>query len=52
NIVLAFYLTRPSLDVVIPGAKRADQVVENIEAANIELTEEEIKKIDDLFPVE
>ena len=27
-------------------------VVENIEAANIELTEEEIKKIDDLFPVE
>ena len=32
--------------------KRADQVVENIEAANIELTEEEIKKIDDLFPVE
>ena len=29
-----------------------DQVVENIEAANIELTEEEIKKIDDLFPVE
>ena len=52
NIVLAFYLTRPSLDVVIPGAKRADQVVENIEAANIELTEEEIKKIDTLFPVE
>ena len=32
--------------------KRADQVVENIEAANIELTEEEIKKIDTLFPVE
>ena len=52
NIVLAFYLTRPSLDVVIPGAKRADQVVENIEAANIELTEEEIKKIDTLFPIE
>ncbi|POC77741.1 oxidoreductase, partial [Vibrio vulnificus] len=26
NIVLAFYLTRPALDVVIPGAKRAEQV--------------------------
>ncbi len=23
NIVLAFYLTRPAIDVIIPGAKRA-----------------------------
>lgn len=52
NVVLAFYLTRPSLDVVIPGAKRAEQVVENIDAANIELTQDEIDKIDQLFPIE
>ncbi|MDU2519323.1 MAG: aldo/keto reductase, partial [Staphylococcus epidermidis] len=46
-----FYLTRPSLDVVIPGAKRAEQVVENIDAANIELSQGEIDKIDSLFPI-
>ena len=51
NVVLAFYLTRPSLDVVIPGAKRAEQVVENIDAANIELSQGEIDKIDSLFPI-
>lgn len=51
NIVLAFYLTRPALDVVIPGAKKADQVKENIEAAEIELTSSEIEKIDKLFPI-
>lgn len=28
NIVLAFYLTRPAIDVIIPGAKRAEQVIE------------------------
>ncbi|TBW82228.1 aldo/keto reductase, partial [Staphylococcus hominis] len=50
-VVLAFYLTRPSLDVVIPGAKRAEQVVENIDAANIELSQGEIVKIDSLFPI-
>ena len=51
NVVLAFYLTRPSLDVVIPGAKRAEQVVENIDAANIELSQGEIDKIDSLFSI-
>ena len=51
NIVLAFYLTRPALDVVIPGAKRAEQVVENIDAANVELSQDEINQIDALFPI-
>lgn len=51
NIVLAFYLTRPALDVVIPGAKRAEQVIENIDAANIELSQDEINQIDALFPI-
>lgn len=52
NVVLAFYLTRPALDVVIPGAKHAEQVVQNIEAANIQLTDDELNKIDELFPIE
>ncbi|MEQ6007104.1 aldo/keto reductase [Staphylococcus saccharolyticus] len=51
NIVLSFYLMRPALDVVIPGAKRVEQVVENIDAVNVELTQDEIDKIDHLFPI-
>ncbi|HCX1604202.1 TPA: aldo/keto reductase [Staphylococcus aureus] len=52
NIVLAFYLTRPATDVIIPGAKRAEQVVENIKAADIVLSDDEIQYIDELFPIE
>ncbi|HHW5503975.1 TPA: aldo/keto reductase [Staphylococcus aureus] len=51
NIVLAFYLTRPAIDVIIPGAKRAEQVVENIKAADIVLSDDEIQYIDELFPI-
>ena len=52
NIVLAFYLTRPAIDVIIPGAKRAEQVVENIKAADIVLSDDEIQYIDELLPIE
>lgn len=52
NIVLAFYLTRPAIDVIIPGAKRAEQVVGNIKAADIVLSDDEIQYIDELFPIE
>lgn len=52
NIVLAFYLTRPVIDVIIPGAKRAEQVIENIKAADIVLSDDEIQYIDELFPIE
>ncbi|MEZ2051074.1 aldo/keto reductase, partial [Staphylococcus aureus] len=47
NIVLAFYLTRPAIDVIIPGAKRAEQVIENIKAADIVLSDDEIQYIDE-----
>ncbi|GAK05487.1 oxidoreductase ion channel [Geomicrobium sp. JCM 19037] len=49
HIVLAWYLTRPSVDVIIPGAKRADQVKSSIRAAEISLTQEEITAIDKIF---
>ncbi|MCQ1506731.1 aldo/keto reductase [Staphylococcus aureus] len=52
NIVLAFYLTRQAIDVIIPGAKRAEQVIENIKAADIVLSDDEIQYIDELFPIE
>lgn len=52
NIVLAFYLTRAAIDVIIPGAKRAEQVIENIKAADIVLSDDEIQYIDELFPIE
>lgn len=52
NIVLAFYLTRPAIDVIIPGAKHAEQVIENIKAADIVLSDDEIQYIDELFPIE
>ena len=44
HIVLAFYLTQPSLDVVIPGAKQPHQVVDNLTTLEVNLTQEEIEK--------
>lgn len=49
QIVLAFYLTRPSLDVIIPGAKKGNQIKENIRAAEIELDPDDVDFIDELF---
>jgi myo-inositol catabolism protein IolS len=49
HIVLAWYLTQPSVDVLIPGAKRPEQVTSNIRAAEIELEEADVKKISEIF---
>lgn len=49
QIVLAFYLTRPSVGVIIPGAKKGSQIKENMRAADIELQDEDIQKIDEIF---
>lgn len=49
QVVLAFYLTRPSVGVIIPGAKRGAQIKENMRAADIELKDEDIQKIDEIF---
>ena len=49
HIVLAWYLTRDSIDAVIPGAKRADQVLNNLKTLDVQLTENEIAKIDSIF---
>ncbi|MBM7634357.1 aryl-alcohol dehydrogenase-like predicted oxidoreductase [Geomicrobium sediminis] len=49
HVILAWYLTRPSVDVLIPGAKRTDQVKTSIRAAEMALTDREILVIDDIF---
>ncbi|MFC7395022.1 aldo/keto reductase [Scopulibacillus cellulosilyticus] len=49
NIVLAWYLTRDAIDVLIPGAKRPEQVSSNLKTLDVKLTDEEIEKIDQIF---
>lgn len=49
HVVLAWYLTVPSIDVLIPGAKRPEQIVSNLETLKVQLTPEEIKTIDSIF---
>jgi myo-inositol catabolism protein IolS len=49
HVVLAWYLTRDSIDALIPGAKQPDQVVENLKTLEISLSQEEIEKIDHIF---
>jgi myo-inositol catabolism protein IolS len=49
HVVLAWYLTRDAIDVVIPGAKRAEQVLHNLNTLEVHLTNEEIQEIDRIF---
>src|SRR5690625_1946195 len=49
QLVLAWYLTRDAIDVVIPGAKRGNQVKNNMKALEISLSAEHVQKIDQLF---
>ena len=50
NIVLAYYLSKDVINAVIPGARNRNQMEQNLEAANIKLTQEEINFISELFP--
>ncbi|UFT99608.1 aldo/keto reductase [Radiobacillus kanasensis] len=49
HVVLAWYLTRDGVDAVIPGAKRADQVLNNLKTLDVSLTQAEIEEIDHIF---
>ncbi|WP_044640809.1 aldo/keto reductase [Risungbinella massiliensis] len=49
HVVLAWYLTQDGIDALIPGAKRADQVLNNLKTLDVRLTDEEIKEIDRIF---
>lgn len=49
HLVLAWYVNRDEIDVVIPGAKRPDQIIDNLKAAEVTLTKGEIMEIGELF---
>lgn len=49
HIVLAWYLHRPEIDLVIPGAKNAKQVADNLQTARVKLTDHDFELIDRLF---
>jgi aryl-alcohol dehydrogenase-like predicted oxidoreductase len=46
RISLAWLLTKPVVTSVILGAKRLDQLQDNLAAADLKLTEEEVKQLD------
>ncbi|WP_243298947.1 aldo/keto reductase [Bacillus litorisediminis] len=49
HVVLAWYLTRDSIDALIPGAKKPEQVLSNLKTLEVQLTQAEIDEIDRLF---
>lgn len=49
HTVLAWYLTRDEIDAIIPGAKRPEQVLNNLKTLDVKLSEEEIEKISSIF---
>lgn len=49
HVVLAWYLNQPSIDAVIPGAKRDQQVIDNLRTLDVHLSDEEISHIDRIF---
>ncbi len=49
HIVLAWYLTRPEITALIPGAKTANQVEDNLRTLSFRLSENDINFIDQLF---
>lgn len=49
HVVLAWYLTRDAIDAIIPGAKRAEQVLNNQKTLDVQLTDSDIQEIDRIF---
>ena len=49
QLVLAWYIKNPEVTVVIPGAKRPEQVESNAKALNVSLSDEEYAQIDNDF---
>lgn len=49
QLVLAWYIKNPDVTVVIPGAKRPEQVQSNAKALNVSLSDEEYAQIDNDF---
>ena len=51
HLVLAWYLAQPGIDALIPGAKRAEQAVENLRTLEVVLSKDETKAVSRMFTV-
>jgi len=49
HIALAWCLSRPAIDMLIPGAKTRQQLESNQQAGKVQLTKEELASIDQVF---
>lgn len=49
HVVLAWYLAQDGIDAIIPGAKRPDQVTDTLRTLDVQLSQEDIEKIDQIF---
>ncbi|WP_338712276.1 aldo/keto reductase [Bacillus pumilus] len=49
HVALAWLLAQDGIDAIIPGAKRAEQVLQNLKTNDVQLTKEEINQIDHIF---
>lgn len=49
HVVLAWYLLQDGIDVIIPGAKHADQVQSNLKTLDVQLDAEDIQAMDEIF---
>jgi aryl-alcohol dehydrogenase-like predicted oxidoreductase len=48
TVALAWILAKPFVTSVIIGAKRIDQLDQNLSAVNVKLTEEDMKRLDEI----
>ena len=48
TVALSWILAKPFVTSIIIGAKRADQLQQNLAAADLQLTADEIKKLDEV----
>lgn len=49
HVVLTWYLAQDGIDVLIPGAKKLEQVQNNLKTLDVELTAKEIAAISEIF---
>jgi myo-inositol catabolism protein IolS len=49
NLVLAWYLSHEAIDTVIPGAKKPEQVIRNLQTLQVQLSTEEFNEISKIF---
>lgn len=49
QLVLAWYLHQEAIDTVIPGAKKGNQIIDNLKAGDISLNEKEVQDIGEIF---